>query len=196
MTVDAPRRSLADRVARLVTEVFAPAVLLAAQLVLVGWRAGRQGGVSPWWGVIAAVFVVAIPLAFVARGVHHIPERSHRLVPMLVGLVSIVVGLGLLVALDAPRDIIALLISVVTAVAVFIVVTQWWKMSIHAGVAAATVTVLAVVFGPVALVATPVVPLVCWSRVRLARHTVAQVVVGAAVGAVIAGIVFTSLRAA
>jgi membrane-associated phospholipid phosphatase len=43
------------------------------------------------------------------------------------------------------------------------------------------------------LVTAPLVVLVGWSRVRLADHTPAQVVVGAMVGATVAGGVFSAL---
>jgi hypothetical protein len=202
MTVaDAPVRDRGEVAARVVTEVFAPAVLIAAQLVLVGWHAGQQDGVSRWWGVPAALFAAVIPLSYILRGVrrgrfadHHIPEREHRRVPLLFGIVSVAVGLALLVALGAPADVIALLGAGAAGLVVFAAVTLWWKMSIHAGVAAGTVAVLTVVYGPAGLVATPLVPLICWARVRLSAHTVAQVVAGSAVGALIAAIVFSALR--
>ena len=103
-------------------------------------------------------------------------------------------GTALLVALDAPRDVIALLLAGAAGLVVFVVVTHWWKMSIHTGVAGGTVAVLTAVYGPWALTATPLVPLVGWARVRLSAHTVPQVLVGAAVGTLIAGTVFPWLR--
>ena len=72
--------------------------------------------------------------------------------------------------------------------------THWWKMSIHAGVAAGTATTLIAVYGPRALLGVPLVLLACWARVRLSAHTTAQVIVGALVGALIAATVFPALR--
>jgi len=192
-----------ERVARLATETFAPAVLVAVLLLAVGWEAGAQPGVSRWWGLPAAVFAAGIPMAYVLRGVrrgrltnHHIPEREHRRGPLLFGIASIAAGTAGLVFLGAPPEIVALLAAGLTGLVVGAVVTAFWKMSIHAGVAAGTVAVLVAVHGPVALAGVPVLLLVCWSRVRLSAHTVPQVIVGALVGAVIAGTVFPALRAA
>jgi membrane-associated phospholipid phosphatase len=187
--------------ARFVTEVFSPAVLVAAQVVLVGWHAGGQTGVSRWWGLPGAMFAAAIPFAYVVRGVrrgsyadHHIPEREHRRLPLLFGACSLAAGLVLLLVLDAPRDVIALLAAGGTGLVLFAVVTHWWKISIHAGVAAGTVAVLVAVYGPWALTTAPMVPLVGWARLRLSAHTLSQVVVGAIVGALVAGTVFPALR--
>jgi membrane-associated phospholipid phosphatase len=189
------------RVARLVSEALAPAVLVAVLLLVVGWHAGDTPGVSRWWGLPGAVFAVGIPMAYVLRGVrngrltdHHIPEREHRRLPLLFGIASLAVGLIALLVLGAPREVLALLAAGGTGLLVYTVVTHWWKMSIHAGVAAGTTATLTAVYGPIALLSLPLVALVCWSRVRLSAHTTAQVIAGSAVGALIAGSVFPALR--
>ncbi|MEU8236931.1 phosphoesterase PA-phosphatase [Actinoplanes missouriensis] len=196
-----PRTDPATRIARVVSEVLAPAVLVAALLMVVGWHAGTTSGASRWWGLPGALFAAVIPLGYVLHGVrkgrltnHHIPERADRRVPLLFGTASLVAGLLLLIALGAPREVLALLGAGGCGLAVFAAVTHWWKMSIHAGVASGTVAALTAVYGPVALLGVPLVVLGCWARVRLTAHTRAQVVVGAVAGAVIAGTVFPLLR--
>ncbi|MBN1171922.1 MAG: phosphatase PAP2 family protein, partial [Micromonosporaceae bacterium] len=79
---------------------------------------------------------------------------------------------------------------------VSVVVSHWWKMSIHAAVASGAAMIAALVVGVpwVVLGLLPLVALVGWSRVRLYDHTMAQVVVGAIVGAGVAGGVFGLLR--
>ncbi|GGL10086.1 phosphoesterase PA-phosphatase [Mangrovihabitans endophyticus] len=196
-----PARDVAGRLARVLTEVFSPAVLVAALLIVVGWHAGEDAGVSRWWGLPGALFAAAIPLAYVLRGVrrghyanHHIPDREHRRTPLLVGLASGVAGTALLVLLGAPRDVLALLAAGIAGLLVFTTVTQWWKMSIHAGVAGGTAVVLTAVYGPWALTTLPLVAFTCWARLRLSAHTRAQVTAGAIVGALIAGTVFPAMR--
>lgn len=201
MTPDVPAVSRYHRLALVVSEVFAPAVLIAAQLVAVGWHAGQQAGVSRWWGLPAALFAAGIPFAHIVRGVrsgrytdHHLPVREHRRGALSIGAASIAVGLALLALAGAPRDVVVLLLAGAVGLVVFATITQWWKISIHTGVAAGTVAVLAAVYGPAALVATPLVAIVGWGRIRLAAHTVAQVVVGGLLGALIAAAVFLPLR--
>jgi len=193
--------TFAIRLAKLCTEAFAPAVLVAVLLLLVGWHAGAQPGVSRWWGLPAAVFAAGIPMAYVLRGVrrgrlgdHHIPDRALRRGPLLFGIASVAAGTTALVLFGAPRELLALLAAGIAGLLVYTAVTAFWKMSIHAGVAAGTVTVLVALYGPVALAAAPLVPLIGWARVRLAAHTAGQVVAGTIVGALIAGTVFPVLR--
>lgn len=187
--------------ARVVTEALAPAVLVAGQLVAVGWHAGAQQGVSRWWGLPAALFAAAVPFGYIIRGVrqgryanHHIPERRSRRTPLLVGLASVAFGLVLLSLLDAPRELVALLVAGAAGLAVFAAITHWWQISIHTGVAGGTVVVLAGVYGPLGLFAVPLVALVGWARVRLSAHTRAQVLVGGIVGALVAAAVFLPLH--
>ncbi|MFC7275768.1 hypothetical protein ACFQS1_17400 [Paractinoplanes rhizophilus] len=100
-------------IARLLTEVFAPAVLAAAMPVVIGAHAGSVG-----WGLLAALFCAVIPYAMILRGVRrgrlsdrHIGERSQRTGPLLSGLGSVLAGLALLVAGGAPRELIALVVA-------------------------------------------------------------------------------------
>jgi hypothetical protein len=193
--------ALGERIARIVSEVLAPAVLVAALLVTVGWHAGEAPGVSHWWGLPGAIFAAVIPLGYVLHGVrtgrltdHHIPDRADRRLPLLFGVASLTAGLIVLVLLGAPREVLALLVAGGTGLVIFALVTHWWKMSIHAGVAAGTLATMIAIYGPVALLGAPLVVLGGWARVRLTAHTPAQVVVGALAGAVVAGTIFPVLR--
>jgi membrane-associated phospholipid phosphatase len=75
-----------------------------------------------------------------------------------------------------------------------LVVTLWWKLSLHTAAAAGTVAVLVVTFGPALVLAVPMVGLVAWARVRLGDHTPAQTLAGAALGGLVATTVFILLR--
>ncbi|SCF46413.1 PAP2 superfamily protein [Micromonospora matsumotoense] len=190
---------VATRVARLVTEVTAPAVLVTGLTVVIGWHSvgGARGLV---WGLLATVFAAGVPFAYILGGVrrgrltdHHLGRREQRRMPLLLGLASAAVGLALLAALGAPRPVLALVAAGVVGLVVAVAVSHWWKMSIHSAVAAGTLVVLVLTFGPRLLPAVPLLALVGWSRVRLRDHTVAQVVVGALVGGLVAGLVYAPL---
>jgi len=110
-------------------------------------------------------------------------------------LLSTTVGtVGLAIA-GAPRELLALIGSMVAAllVAVPITVIGKWGISIHALVAAGTVAALTVIYGAPLMLAWPAAIAVVWARVRLQEHTVAQVLAGAAVGACATGLLFPAL---
>jgi hypothetical protein len=73
---------------------------------------------------------------------------------------------------------------------VLMVITHWWKISLHAAGSAGAGVVLTIVYAaPAWLVAVfaASVGLVSWSRVRLDDHTPAQVLVGVATGGALIG---------
>jgi membrane-associated phospholipid phosphatase len=73
-------------------------------------------------------------------------------------------------------------------------VTLWWKLSLHTAAASGTVAILVLTLGPLLILALPVVALVAWSRIRLGDHTPAQTLAGAALGGLVATTVFILLR--
>lgn len=199
--IDAATVPAADRLARVVTELFAPAVLVTVLLVVVGWHAYGYSLVGAAWGLAAALFASVIPFALILRGVrsgtltdHHVGRREQRRTPLLIALGSVAVGLIGLLAFGAERELLAALAAVFIGLIVSLAVTRWWKISVHTDVAASVVAILVAIFGPIMLVTAPVVLVVGWSRVQLGDHTRAQTVVGAVVGALVTWLVFGVLR--
>ncbi|BEP13863.1 phosphatase PAP2 family protein [Acidothermaceae bacterium B102] len=190
----------ARRLAKVVTEVFAPAVCGMVGLVAVAvHNTGSSAGAA--WGGLAAIFVCGLPMAYVIKGVrdgrwddHHVADREQRALPLLVALTSVVVGAVLLAVVHAPRDLVALVLTVVPELVIAIAVSHWWKISIHAAVVAGLLGILMVLFGPGWLLALPLVALVGWSRMVLKAHTWPQVWVGAALGWAVAVAAFSLLR--
>jgi membrane-associated phospholipid phosphatase len=153
------------------------------------------------WGTIAALFTSVLPYALILRGVRrgrlsdrNISLREQRIRFGGVAIASILLGLAVLAVLDAPAEMVALLASITVGVACGWVVTLWWKISVHAAIAAGAATVLTLVFGPALLAVWPLVSLIAWSRVQVGDHTPAQVLAGVALGIVVNATVFPLLR--
>jgi membrane-associated phospholipid phosphatase len=187
------------RLARGVTEVFAPAVIITALFLAVGWHdAGIRGLL---WGLAAAGFTSIGPFAVIVVGVlrgrftdHHLTTREQRVVPLTVAVALLAAGILVLAFGGAPREVIAVDAVMLGGLAITVPVTLFWKVSMHTGVAASVAAVLTMVFGGPAVAAWAMVALVGWSRVRLGAHTPAQVLVAAPVGAVVAAVVFALVR--
>jgi hypothetical protein len=187
--------------ARGLTEAFAPAVLAGLLPLAVGAKVAKSVPEGLLWGLLASLFCAVIPYAMIVHGVrrgnltdHHIGVREQRTRPLLFGLVSVTIGVALLLILHAPRELTALIIASLAGGVIATGINHFWKSSIHAGVAAATTVVLTMVFGPLLLLTSAITAAVGWSRVHLRDHTTAQVLVGAAIGASVAGVVFGALR--
>lgn len=179
--VPAERRS-----ARRITEVLAPANLVIGILLLIGWHSTNSPA-GAGWGLLAGTFCGGLPIAYIIIGVSrgrwsdkHLKIRSQRWIPLFVTLGSVLVGTGLLLALDAPREDAATIVDLLLTMAV----TVWWKASVHTAVA----------YGWWAALLFLGVAAVGWSRVSLRDHTTAQVIVGTILGGTAAALVFAGLR--
>lgn len=200
MDVTAP--SLPLRVARVVTEVLSPAVIVVVLPLAVAWHAtGYALGPTVGWGLLVAVFYSVIPMVIMVRGArrgrwdgHWVRERERRIVPFLLCLVSTVAGLAIMLTGGAPRAVIALAWSMIATLVAVLAITRWWKVSVHATVAGGAAATIVLLYGPWYLLLVPAVALVAWSRVMVEDHTAAQVVVGAVLGPVVGGVVFLVLR--
>ena len=178
-----------DRVARWVTEIFAPQVLVIGLPPVVGLVSDGWAGFR--WGLLASLLCGGVPALVIAMGVRagrldsrHIVDRSRRTVPLLVAVAAVLAALVLLAALGAPRLLVATVAAMLAGLAVTVPVTLKWKISFHAAVSAGTVMVLARVLPavPTFVCGALVLTLVCWARVRLTHHTYAQVAAGALAG--------------
>ena len=180
------------RMARLVTEVMSPFVLVVVVVFIVAVHsAGVMRGLG--LGLVAILFAAGIPYGLVLIGVrrgrltdHHIALREQRPRMIAIALVSVAAGLLVLFWLDAPHALFALVVAMVAGLAVTLVITSFWKISIHAAVSAGTVASLVILVSPWWLVLAPLVVLTGWARVEIHDHTPVQVVVGAVVGAAVA----------
>ena len=145
-------------------------------------------------GGLAVLFVTAGPmmaLLYLSRrgrvSDHHVSDRSQR-APVLAGVLGcIAIGTWLLYLWGSPGSLYRMLLGLAVGLLVVMVVNLFWKLSIHAAVAAFFVLSICAIFGPT-LVWTAVVPAaVGWSRVQLEAHSMAQVVAGWGVGCVVGG---------
>ncbi|BEP14005.1 hypothetical protein acdb102_23160 [Acidothermaceae bacterium B102] len=190
----------ARQLASVVTEIFAPAVCGVVGLIAVAVH-NTGSGAGAAWGGLAAIFVCGLPMAYVIRGVkdgrwddHHVADREKRTLPLLVALISVIVGALVLLVVHAPRELVALVCTTVPELVIAIGISRWWKISIHAAVVAGLLGVLMVLYGPWMLLALPLVVLVGWARRVLRARTWPQVVVGATIGWGVALVAFSLLR--
>jgi membrane-associated phospholipid phosphatase len=193
-----PRRL---RVARLVGELLSPPPILVVLALIVAWASSPTPAMAVLWGTIAAVFASVLPYTLILRGVRrgrlsdkNISLREQRIRFGVVAITSILIGLAVLAAFDAPAEMVALLASIAVGVAFGWVITLWWKISVHAAIAAGAATVLTLVFGTALLVVWLLVALIAWSRVQVGDHTPAQVLAGVALGIVVNATAFPLLQ--
>lgn len=196
----APSLSTAERVARAITEIFAPAPTVAAILIIVALHSTTSLLDAMRWGILVLVFVPLLPLLYLLYEVRrqrltdrHVRLREQRPRILAVAVAAIVVLLVLLVALDAPSGITRLVSAGVVGLVSVTLVTLVWKISIHVAVVGGSVVTLIALFGWPLVALLPLVALTAWARVTLRDHTLSQVIAGAVLGATVAVVTFGAL---
>ncbi|MGX1882215.1 hypothetical protein [Streptomyces sp. NPDC055287] len=175
--------------ARTVTDALQPRnVLLAGMLGIGTAAAGDWTGLL--WGLLGALCAGLVPAAYIEwerkRGTwddRHVVDRTKRAPIFFVILGSLGSGALVMVLGGAPAGILRAMLGLWTMTVLLLTVNTAWKISVDSAVASAVVALLAVVHSPWWLLAFAMTGAVCWSRVALRYHTVAQTVAGAALGA-------------
>jgi membrane-associated phospholipid phosphatase len=142
------------------------------------------------WFVTGIFFCSITPIVYVAIlhrlgkvNDYDISKRELRKNPLAVGIMSYLLGFALLRYLNAPMLMQGLLLCYAFNTFVVLIITLWWKISIHCLALTGPLAALWLVFGtPVLIVTAVLIPLMCWSRVTLKAHTPAQTVAGSALG--------------
>lgn len=175
--------------ARVVTDAFQPRNTLPAGMLGIGLAAAGDRTGLPW-GLLAALCAGLIPAGYIEwerkRGTwddRHVLDRTKRAPVFFVILGSIGTGSAIMALGHAPTGILVTMLALWAMTVVILAVNTAWKISVDSAVASAVVALLAAVHSPWWLSAYALTVAVCWSRVALGHHTVAQTVAGASLGA-------------
>jgi membrane-associated phospholipid phosphatase len=143
------------------------------------------------WAILHPLFAMISPLAFlmwqVRRGhvtdmdVHFRQQRKWSLLVTIAGFVLswITMQIG-----GAPPALLMMAgMGIVQWLAIYLI-TLRWKISVHSASISGVTLFMVWSFGTTVAPLALIIPLVAWSRVKLRRHTPAQVVAGILLGCV------------
>lgn len=110
------------------------------------------------------------------------PNKEDRLYPLLWILLSYLLGVIILYIISAPLIITVLMFCYFFNTLIVLLISLFWKISIHSVGIAGPVAFLIYVFGYPGLIFLLLIPVIMWSRLHLKRHTPNQVIAGASLG--------------
>ena len=113
------------------------------------------------------------------------PNKEDRLYPLLWVLLSYLIGVIVLYTISAPLIITVLMFCYFSNTLVVMLISIFWKISIHSVGIAGPVAFLIYVFGYPGLIFLLLIPIIMWSRLHLKRHTFNQVIAGAGLGLIL-----------
>ncbi len=176
------------RVARYVSNILSPLVVSFPFVFFVALYHAQNVLMALLYALIILFFLSFGPTVYILAGVRtgkftdaDVSMRSQRVGPFLFGITSALLGLATLFFTHGPKNLQTLLLITIVSGIVMMIVTLWWKISIHASSLAAAATLLTALYGSIVLPVFVLLAALCWSRVILRRHTVGQVVAGSVV---------------
>lgn len=105
--------------------------------------------------------------------------RGERELVFSTFVIFYLLGAAALWIVHAPRLMIAAMLGYVASTLIVGYITRYWKISTHALGITAPLVALTLLYGRQPMPFLVLIPMVCWARVYLKAHTVAQVVAGA-----------------
>ena len=148
--------------------------------------------------LVSLLFLAVIPYSFIlylykTKKISdiHIPKRRQRLMPLLVINICVVLGFIILLFLRSSLLLKTVYLIYLIGLPTISLITVFYKVSFHASYITMFSLIYLIVFGKWAIFTLPLIPLVGWSRVRLKRHTTAQVGLGILVILIVSFIIFT-----
>ncbi len=111
-----------------------------------------------------------------------VPTKEDRIYPLLMVIPLYLIGLILLFLLRTPSIITVLMFCYFSLTIIVLLISLYWKISLHSMGVAGPAVFLIYIFGIPGLIFSLIIPLVMWSRVYLRKHTVLQVIMGALLG--------------
>ena len=186
-----------ERIASLTSNILNPFLVSPVLILLLSFESTSSTFDAVKWSLISIavsilpVFSVIIYLVRKQRlESPFINVRKQRTKIYLVAGVCAGIGSIIFPYLGAPPTLRATFVAGLSAVVIFMCINLLWKISLHTAFITVSVTVLVILYGWIAAVTVLLIPLVCWARIELKRHSLAQVATGALLGALIVVVVF------
>jgi len=180
------------RIASLTSNILNPFSLCLALIFLFSFISSASAPEAIKWAFLSMavsllpVFLVIIYM--IRNGTldnFFISGRQQRTRIYLIGFFCASVSCVILAYLKAPSMLVVAFTTGLSTVLIFTLINLWWKISIHTAIVAASATVLVLLYGWMAAATVALVPLTAWARIELEYHSLAQVVSGALLAAVI-----------
>ncbi|MBC6935963.1 MAG: hypothetical protein DWB42_08970 [Chloroflexi bacterium] len=187
--------------ARLISDLVSPPVVWGVMMFPIAFREADSREIAILWALTYGVLVCLLPVLYIAWMVRrgsisdiHMRLREERLRPFLVSMFCTGLAWGALRLMGAPSVVPLVAIVTLAQLAAMAAITLVWQISIHAMSITSAVVATGLLFGVgPALVVFPLVPLVGAARLKLNRHTPAQVVAGTLVGALVTVALYISV---
>ena len=138
--------------------------------------------------LISLIFASILPMAIIMHWARKldtdkdISNREDRFIPLIVGVVSYLIGFVIALILGVSNFLIVLILCYAVNTFIVMLITTKWKISIHTTGLTGPVAALIMLLGPIGALIGLLYPILIWSRFTLKKHTMAQAIAGGVFG--------------
>jgi len=143
------------------------------------------------WAFLCLLFGTVVPYLYIyflykKKKINdmHMPEKENRIKPMVVACISYIICFIILYVLEGPKILKSIFAVIIVSTVILTIITYFWKICLHASGITFMVITFYILFGKWILLMIPLIPLIGWARVRIKKHTVSQVILGAGITAI------------
>lgn len=184
--------------ARVVSDLFSPPVIWGVLALPIAFRDAESLNQAITWATVYIMLVCVLPIVYISAMVKlgkitdiHMKVRKQRILPFLISMISTSIAWLVLRLMGAPAIMPLLAMFSLVQLAVMLGITFVWQISVHAiSISGATIAMW-FFFGVIpAILTLPFIVLVGAARLKLRRHTPAQVIAGAMIGLMVPMLLF------
>ena len=187
-----------ERLAKIISLIEQPPFLSIPVFILICMLKTNDLEDGLIFSAIAIITTTIIPLALIVYFSKRygnddrldVVRKEDRFLPMIFGIMGYSLGFGLLWYLGAPDLATVLMLCYAVVTTAMMLITFFWKISVHSCGVVGPSMALSVGFWPYGLLYFLLLPPVIWSRYVLRKHTPLQLAMGAIVGGSITAIIF------
>ncbi len=151
------------------------------------------------WALFCILFATVIPFLYIFMQYHkkriydlHLPNRENRIKPLIVAIISYIMGFFMLYVLGAPLFLRSIFAVCIVNVVILTTITYFWKISFHTSWITVVSITFFILFGSWMLLLLLLIPFIGWARVQIKRHTIMQVILGSVISAICAMFIYSS----
>lgn len=182
--------------ARVISFVLSPVfVLFPIPFILVSKFSSDYSNALKW-SIFSYAFILVVVI-FVITGVmlgiftnFDVSKREQR--PLLFSFSAFVIFCYLLslIVLRGPKILFLAVFAIIFGLIILALVNKWTKASVHVATATAVLLLVGFAYKGYFFLLLGLIPLLAWSRIKTKKHTVAETMVGGALGIVITLVVY------
>ncbi len=173
-----------------------PIILLPAPFLLVD-KVTQNDIYALKWAAVSYVFIGVVTL-FVLAGVLlgvfpdiDVSGKKQRPVVFLFSFIMLFLYALSVLVLKGPKVLLIASLGIAFGLVVLSIVNNWIKASVHVATISAFIFLTGIIYGSFyLLLAILLIPLIAWSRVKIKKHTIPEVIMGGFLGATLTTIFY------